>query len=430
MTDTVHDIEEELPPQAPEQMKIAILVSGRGSNLRAILEAHRAGKLTRAEIRVVVCNEPQAAALEVANEFGVPVRVVDHREYKGDRASHDAVIARILRAEKVELVVLAGYMRLLTPAFVEEFAARMINIHPSLLPAFAGINAQRQALLQRVRITGCTVHFVTSAMDGGPIILQRAVPVLLNDDEDSLSQRLLTEEHRALPQAIDLFTRDRIRIIGGHVSIRPGESSFPELEKDVRPMTPILLATGNMGKVEEICAILADASLQFFTTACFPGYAEPKETGTTYMENARIKSSYWARISGLWSLADDSGIEVDALGGRPGVFSARYASSSRERINKLLAELRNVPTEKRGARFVAAAVLRSPEGEEYSASGTCEGQIAFSRCGGNGFGYDPIFIPDGYGRKHLAELPDAVKNSISHRGRALDKLKHILLKLR
>ncbi|MCC6545962.1 RdgB/HAM1 family non-canonical purine NTP pyrophosphatase [Candidatus Sumerlaeota bacterium] len=194
-------------------------------------------------------------------------------------------------------------------------------------------------------------------------------------------------------------------------------------------MTPLILATGNMDKVQEIRAILSDTPLHLFTTASFPGYAEPKESGETYLENARIKASYWARITGLWSLADDSGIEVEALGGRPGVFSARYAPTSRERIAKMLEELRDVPVEKRRARFVAVAVLRSPDGEEYSAKGTCDGQIAFARCGENGFGYDPIFIPDGYGRTHLAELPDDVKNSISHRGRALEQLKDVLRKL-
>lgn len=413
-----------------QKMRVAILVSGRGSNMRAILQASRDGKLPYADIRLVICNEPKAEAIAVAGEFLVPVHIADHREHKGNRAAHDSLIARILRAEQIDLVVLAGYMRLLTPAFVDEFAARMINIHPSLLPAFPGVNAQRQALQQRVRVAGCTIHFVTSAMDGGPIISQRTVPVLLNDDEDSLVRRILAEEHRALPQAIDLFTRNRIKIIGGHVSIAPGESSFPELEKDIHAMTPLLLATGNMGKVQEICAILADAPLQLFATSCFPGYAEPSETGATYLENARIKANYWARISGLWSLADDSGIEVDALDGRPGLLSARYAPTERERINKMLSELRDVPMEKRGARFVASVVLRSPDGREFSATGTCEGRIAFARCGTNGFGYDPIFIPDGYGGKHLAELPEDVKNSISHRGRALREMITVLKNLR
>ncbi|MCC7392866.1 non-canonical purine NTP pyrophosphatase, partial [Candidatus Sumerlaeota bacterium] len=128
--------------------------------------------------------------------------------------------------------------------------------------------------------------------------------------------------------------------------------------------------------------------------------------------------------------ADDSGIEVDALDGRPGLLSARYAPTERERINKMLSELRDVPMEKRGARFVASVVLRSPDGREFSATGTCEGRIAFARCGTNGFGYDPIFIPDGYGGKHLAELPEDVKNSISHRGRALREMITVLKNLR
>lgn len=181
-------------------LRLGILASGRGSNLAAVLEEIAAGRLA-AEVAVVISDQPTALALERAAKAGVPTVVVERRNFP-DRVAFEKAVAAALRKHDVELVVLAGFMRLLGKNFVEEFSIRIINIHPSLLPSFPGLHAQKQALDYGVKITGCTVHFVNEVMDGGKIIAQAAVPVLPEDTEESLSARILVEEHRLLPQVI------------------------------------------------------------------------------------------------------------------------------------------------------------------------------------------------------------------------------------
>lgn len=196
---------------------LGALVSGRGTNLQAILDAVGTEHFP-AEARIVVSNRPGAAALERAECHGVPTAVVNHKDYDSREAFDDALIA-LLRERGVELVVLAGFDRLLTSRFVSAFPDRILNIHPALLPAFPGLHAQRQALEYGVKITGCTVHFVDDKMDHGPVVLQAGVPVRDDDTEATLSERILAEEHRILPEAIRLFAEGRLRVEGRRVKI-------------------------------------------------------------------------------------------------------------------------------------------------------------------------------------------------------------------
>ncbi|CAN5200611.1 hypothetical protein BH09SUM1_BH09SUM1_24540 [soil metagenome] len=410
-------------------VKTAVLVSGRGSNLRALLEAKKNGRLPQADICLVISNKPDAAALEVAQKYGVPAAAVDQKLFGKDRGAHERAIIEQLHAAKVEFIVLAGYMRLLTPALLGSYENRIINIHPSLLPAFPGIDAQRQAIEYGVKISGCTVHFVSQATDAGPIILQRVVPIVSGDNEHSLAARILIEEHKALPLAVDLYTRGLLRIHEREVEVLPGDTSFPDMIGAVPNAPELLLATGNNHKVKEIRAILADVALNFRTATEFTEHPEPEENALDYLGNARIKARAWTQRTGLWTLADDSGLEVDALDGQPGVLSARYARTGQERIAKLLKERKKVPDAQRTARCGCTVVLRSPDGTEHHETGACEGRIDTEARGANGFGYDPIFIPEGFNGKHLAELADDTKNSISHRARALFALKPRLEKL-
>jgi phosphoribosylglycinamide formyltransferase 1 len=179
---------------------IAILISGRGSNLQSIIEAIAAGRL-RARIAVVLSNRADAAGLERARQAGLDTLVMSHRDYPS-RESYDLAMVEELRARGVVLVVLAGFMRLVSPAFIAAFPNAILNIHPSLLPAFPGIDAQRQALEYGVKVTGASVHVVTAELDGGPIVRQAAVPVYLYDTVETLSERILEEEHRIYPEAI------------------------------------------------------------------------------------------------------------------------------------------------------------------------------------------------------------------------------------
>ena len=193
----------------------------------------------------------------------------------------------------------------------------------------------------------------------------------------------------------------------------------------------ILVASGNRGKAAEAAAILgqgAGARLEVLTLADIPGLASPEETGATFLENARIKARAGAAGSGLPTIGEDSGLAVDALGGGPGVFSARYAAGGdRDRYEMLLRELVGVPAGRRTARYVCAAVLALPDGREESAEGTCEGAIALAPRGAGGFGYDPVFLlPDG---RTMAELTQEQKNAISHRGRALRQLAPVVVRL-
>jgi len=200
--------------------RIVILISGRGSNMRALLDAD-----LPAEIAAVISNETAAAGLEIARAHAVTTAVIDHRQFP-DRAAFDRVLADAVASYDPQLVVLAGFMRVLTDAFLIPFAGRIINIHPSLLPAFPGTDTHRRAIASGVRIHGCTVHFVTPALDSGPIIIQAAVPVLPDDTPDTLAARVLEQEHRILPQAVRWFLEDRLRIQGERVLLT-GDSRYP-----------------------------------------------------------------------------------------------------------------------------------------------------------------------------------------------------------
>ena len=194
---------------------IVILISGRGSNMLAILGARPA-----LEVAAVISNEPLAAGLDAARERGVATRVVDHRSY-ADRAAFDSALAGEIDAFRPRLVVLAGFMRILTDAFVARYAGKLVNIHPALLPAFPGLNTHRRALAAGVRIHGCTVHFVTAELDGGPIIAQAAVPVAPDDTEEVLAARVLGEEHKLYPQVVRWICEGRVELAhDGRVAVR------------------------------------------------------------------------------------------------------------------------------------------------------------------------------------------------------------------
>jgi len=193
--------------------RLVVLISGRGSNMKALLEAR-----LPAEIAAVISNEPRAAGLETAQRADVRTEVIDHRRFP-DRASFDAALADAVDRSKPHLVVLAGFMRVLGDAFVARFSGRLINVHPSLLPAFPGMRTHQRALEAGVRIHGCTVHFVTAALDAGPIIIQAAVPVYVDDTEQTLAARVLAEEHRVLPEAVRWFLDERLQLQGTRVTV-------------------------------------------------------------------------------------------------------------------------------------------------------------------------------------------------------------------
>jgi len=201
----------------PERGRVGLLISGRGSNMVAVVEAMRAGRVA-ADPAVVVSNVPDAAGLQRAAAWGIPTAVVDHRTIK-PRAEHERRVVELLEQHRVDLVCLAGYMRLLTPYMVRRFPQRILNIHPSLLPAFPGLHAQRQALEYGVKATGCTVHFVDEQCDHGPIVLQATVPVHDDDDDETLAARILEQEHRIYPEAVRLFFEGRVDVRGRRVHI-------------------------------------------------------------------------------------------------------------------------------------------------------------------------------------------------------------------
>ncbi len=204
----------------PSRMvSLGVLASGRGSNLKAILDAIAEGRVA-ASVALVGSDRSEAPALEHARAAGLPTVVVSPKAFP-TREAYDAQVARILGEAGVELVVLAGYLRIVTAPLLTAFPRRVINIHPSLLPAFPGLHAQRQALAHGVKVSGCTVHFVDESLDGGAIILQAAVPVLDDDTEEILSERILTEEHRLLPQALQLYAEGRLSVHGRRVLIAP-----------------------------------------------------------------------------------------------------------------------------------------------------------------------------------------------------------------
>lgn len=198
-------------------MKIGVLASGRGSNLQAIIDAIRAGELP-VELAVVISDNADAAALERARKAGAPAVHIDPKGFPTKRDFYGE-ITRLLRAHGVELVVLAGFMRIVKDPLLAEYEHRIINIHPALLPSFPGLHAQQQAVDYGVKVSGCTVHFVDPGVDTGPIILQKPVPVMDDDTGDTLADRILVEEHRLFPRAIRLIAEGKVRVEGRKVYI-------------------------------------------------------------------------------------------------------------------------------------------------------------------------------------------------------------------
>lgn len=210
------------PPR--REVRLGVLASGRGSNLQAIIDAIEGGSLS-ARVAVVVSNKRGAQALERARRHGAPDVFVDPKPFAGRpdaREAYDHALLDVLRKHEVELILLAGYMKIVTPVLIQAYPDRMMNIHPSLLPSFPGLEVQQKALDWGVKVAGCTVHFVTDRVDEGPIIIQAAVPVLDDDTADTLSARILAQEHRIYPKAVQLFAEGRLMVEGRRVRIRGG----------------------------------------------------------------------------------------------------------------------------------------------------------------------------------------------------------------
>ena len=200
---------------------IAVFISGSGSNLQSIIDAIHDRRVS-ARIAVVLSNEPDAYGLVRAQQHGIPTAVVNHRDYKS-RQEFEAAVLAVLEESPVDLICLAGFMRLLTPDFLRRFPHRVINIHPALLPSFPGTHGQRDAFNYGVRFSGCTIHFVDDGVDTGPIIMQAVVPVLPDDDEERLKARILAQEHRIYPQVIQFFAEGRVTVAGKKVAITGAE---------------------------------------------------------------------------------------------------------------------------------------------------------------------------------------------------------------
>ncbi len=201
------------------KLRLGVLVSGGGTNLQSIIDRCRDGSID-AEIALVLTNNPQAGALERCRRADIPFLTIDHRRY-ASREEFDAQMVAALRKAEVDLVVLAGFMRLISSVLLDAFPGSIMNIHPALLPAFPGLHVQKKAIEYGVRFSGCTVHFVDAGLDTGPIIIQAVVPVLDSDNEATLSARILEQEHRIYPRAIQLFAEGRLRIEGRRVLIDP-----------------------------------------------------------------------------------------------------------------------------------------------------------------------------------------------------------------
>jgi phosphoribosylglycinamide formyltransferase-1 len=216
-----------------------ILISGRGSNLQAILGETRSGKLP-IEIRAVISNNPAAEGLEHARAAGLKTEIIDHRDYV-ERSQFDATLMRAIDRHAPRLVILAGFMRILGNAFIRHYTGRLLNIHPSLLPAFKGINTHARALAAGAPQHGASVHFVTNDLDGGPVIVQASVPVRAGDTADTLAARVLREEHRILPLAIRWFVEGRLSIRNGHVLLDGG----------IRPEQGLVTALGNQAEASK-----------------------------------------------------------------------------------------------------------------------------------------------------------------------------------
>jgi phosphoribosylglycinamide formyltransferase-1 len=207
-----------------DALRVAVLASGRGSNLQAVIDAIEAGTV-QAKIVIVISNKKEASALERARRHGLSSLFVDPKPYAGrpdSREAYDRELLDVLQRHDVELVLLAGYMKIVTGILVEAFANRMMNIHPSLLPSFPGLDVQKKAIEWGCKLAGCTVHFVTEGVDEGPIILQAAVPILDDDNPDTLAARILVQEHKVYPRAAQLFAEGRLRVEGQRVFIEAG----------------------------------------------------------------------------------------------------------------------------------------------------------------------------------------------------------------
>ncbi|WP_333785226.1 phosphoribosylglycinamide formyltransferase [Thermocrinis sp.] len=198
-------------------MNIGVLVSGRGSNLQALIDAYKAGKI-EGSIALVISDNPNAYAIERCKRHGIPYQIVLRQDFTSKK-DFEREMVRLLKEREVELVVLAGFMRVLSKEFLDAFPMRVINIHPSLIPAFQGLNAQKQALDYGAKITGCTVHFVSQELDNGPVIIQACVPITPEDTEDSLSEKILKFEHKILPQAVKWISEGRVKIDGRKVVV-------------------------------------------------------------------------------------------------------------------------------------------------------------------------------------------------------------------
>lgn len=208
-----------------EALRVAVLASGRGSNLQAVIDAIEAGTV-QAKIVAVISNKKDAPALERARRHGLSGLFIDPKPYAGrpdSREAYDHELLAVLQRHDVELVLLAGYMKIVTSILVEAFTYRMMNIHPSLLPSFPGLDVQKKAIAWGCKLAGCTVHFVTEGVDEGPIILQAAVPILDDDNPDTLAARILVQEHKIYPRAVQLFAEGRLRVEGRRVFIEAGK---------------------------------------------------------------------------------------------------------------------------------------------------------------------------------------------------------------
>jgi phosphoribosylglycinamide formyltransferase-1 len=199
------------------KLRIGVLASGSGSNLQALIDASTNGTLP-VEISCVICNNSDAFALQRASQHGIKALYLDHRLFKG-REAYDTAIVAVLKENGVELVILAGFMRIITNVILDAFPMSVMNIHPALLPSFPGLHAQKQALEYGVKITGCTVHFVDAGTDTGPVIIQASVPVLEDDTEETLASRIQKEEHRIFPEAVRLYATGRLSVTGRTVHI-------------------------------------------------------------------------------------------------------------------------------------------------------------------------------------------------------------------
>ena len=207
-----------------KKTRIGVLVSGRGSNLQAIIDNIEKGSLS-AELAVVISDQADAYALERARKHHIPGVHVSAKGYKGRRDEYDALLVKELQKHNVELVALAGFMRIITPTLLTAFPHRVLNIHPALLPSFPGLHVQKAALEHGVKFSGCTVHFVDEGMDTGPIIIQAVVPILDNDTEDTLSARILKQEHKIYSRAIQLYAEGKLKVEGRRVLLTDGRTS-------------------------------------------------------------------------------------------------------------------------------------------------------------------------------------------------------------